>query len=865
MISHVQGIILQIKQKFTIQNIRVRVLKYIVYTQSEKSVRYALFFFFRSLLLLGAQIAMTDIILNAGKSVASNVGSAIGKTIMQAGGTAAVQGATSAVTGTLVNAAVNKVFGGEKTAASSSSSDGLAKFATKMEDTPKNKLTGTIGREREILAVITGLSSPSGKNNVLLLGEAGVGKTSLVEQLAIQLRGTLVPEALKNTDIWSVNIFALVAASRSLSGNFRDDFRNFMDQAVSGINGRRVILFIDEIHVLFQNPQTSGSNVSGTSFIGNVFKTFLTSNDPASSIKVIGATTNSEYDIIRQDPALDRRFLPLEIREPTLGVSRMILLNKATQLESQLKGVKIAPDAIDETLNMTVRFMTSRRLPDKALDVLTRAATTVSIESEIGLQSRQALYQSEVDILRRWLASLQVQQKSVRSATDNANLQKQIKSIQEQLSRAQARSDLLKNPDVQLQLIEADIAAIGPAPKSVQDQNRLKLLRQQYKFLRQNSIVEDHDKTVRAWHVDYIVSQLTRIPIERLSQTSNDQFLQLPGVIDAAIVGQKAAKQAVLDALKPALLNLRASNKPMAVIMMLGPTGTGKTELSKSLASFLFGSSDTPDIESVEVLNNNVAAKLGDHFIKFDMGQLGATNDTTRLIGSPPSYVGSDRGGVLTEAVRQQPHSLILLDEMEKSSPEVRDLFLSVFDDAALSDNRGRVDFSNTIIIMTSNVGAEEIINLTLQNPNASQQDYLELATQALRRPRGEGRSRYEPFTDEFLNRIDQICVFKPFSFEELVRVARRWVDEKNDLLQKRNLSLVVDNDVLILVAQESSDEALKFNARAVRRQCERIIGRQIDQWLTNNLSASNQSLHVSLEPIGDNTPDLFRVIIQVQ
>jgi ATP-dependent Clp protease ATP-binding subunit ClpA len=202
---------------------------------------------------------------------------------------------------------------------------------------------------------------------------------------------------------------------------------------------------------------------------------------------------------------------------------------------------------------------------------------------------------------------------------------------------------------------------------------------------------------------------------------------------------------------------------------------------------------------------------------------------------------------------------------MEKSSPEVRDLFLSVFDDAALSDNRGRVDFSNTIIIMTSNVGAQEIIDLSIKNPNASQQDYLSLATQALRRPKGEGRSRYESFTDEFLNRIDQICVFKPFSFEELVQVARRWVDEKSDLLQKRNLSLVVDNDVLILVAQESSDEALRDNARAVRRECERIIGSQISQWLTNNLSASNRSLHVSLEPIGDNTPDLFRVIIQAQ
>lgn len=592
----------------------------------------------------------------------------------------------------------------------------------------EGKLDPVIGRAREIETTIEVLARRK-KNNPVLIGEPGVGKTAIIEGLAQRIVAGEVPEALRDKRLVELNINSLVAGSK-----YRGEFEERIQKVLKEIeeNKDELVLFIDEIHTIVGAGQGGGE---GGLDIANTFKPALARGE----LNLIGATTLNEYQkYIEKDAALERRFQPVYVDEPTVAQTIMILRGLRDTLESHHK-VTITDEAIIAAAELSDRYVTGRFMPDKAIDLIDQAAARVKISATARPIDVQEL-EAEVEQIKREL--------------DYASARKQF-------DRAAALKKELEGKQAELdELVET------------------------WKRDRASATAE-----VRADHVAQIVSKLTGVPVTELTAEEKDKLLSMEDHLHERVIGQEEAISAVADAVRLARAGLREGSAPTATFLFLGPTGVGKTELAKALAATVFGDEDA--------------------LIRIDMSEYGERHAVARLVGAPPGYVGYDEGGQLTEKVRRRPYSVVLLDEIEKAHPDVYNILLQVFDDGRLTDGKGRmVDFTNTIIIATSNLGSD-IIQKNLKKRGTKEFDAAKQKSELMDVLRGH-------FRPEFINRIDEIIVFHSLNREEIRKIVELQLNRVAATALTQGVELQYDESVVVHFAAVGFQP--EYGARELRR-----------------------------------------------
>lgn len=597
----------------------------------------------------------------------------------------------------------------------------------------KGKLDPVIGRWQEIETTIEILARRK-KNNPVLIGEPGVGKTAIVEGLAQAITNGDVPEVLRDKRLVELNVNSLVAGS-TYRGEFEERIKQVLDEIVA--HQDEVIIFIDELHTIMGAGQSGEGGLDAA----NVFKPALARGE----LNLIGATTLNEYQRhIEKDAALERRFQPVFVDEPTVDQTIMMLRGLRDRLEAHHK-VSISDEALVAAAELADRYVTNRFLPDKAIDLIDQAAARV----RIGTTSRPAALQE-----------LEAEIKQLRREEDYASSRKQF-------DKAQELSTRISDKDAQLT-----------------DQT------EQWRKRVGSGSVE-----VRAEHVAEIVSNLTGIPVAELTTEERQKLMHMEDLLHRRVVGQNEAIEAVSAAVRLARSGLKEGRRPIAVALFLGPTGVGKTELAKALAETVFGDEDA--------------------LIRLDMSEYMERHAVARLIGAPPGYVGYEEGGQLTERVRRRPYSVILLDEIEKAHPDVHNILLQVFDDGRLTDGKGRVvDFTNTVLIATSNVGAE-IIQQELSAPEGAAKSYDELKSELMEILRLH-------FRPEFLNRIDDIIVFRALDRDQIRQIVELQLDRVRRTASGQGVTLEFDPSVIEYLAEVGFQP--EFGARELRRQIRTLI-----------------------------------------
>ena len=607
----------------------------------------------------------------------------------------------------------------------------------------QGKLDPVIGRHEEIETVIEILSRRT-KNNPVLIGEPGVGKTAIVEGLAQRIVKGEVPEILKGKRVVELDLTGLVAGTK-YRGEFEERIRKVLDEVKK--NQDQIILFIDEVHLLVG---AGGTGEEGTMDAANILKPMLARGE----LHVIGATTLNEYrKRIEKDPALERRFQPVLVSEPTVEQTVEILRGLRDRLEAHHK-VRITEEAITAAAELSDRYIRGRFLPDKAIDLLDQACARVRI--------------------RNTMPPLEVQEAEAK-----------IKELQREESAAVGAKDFGRAEEIKLELKKWE---------SKRDQAL-----EEWKKTRAKSVPE-----VRMEHVAEIVSRLTGIPVSELTKEEREKLLKMEELLHQRIVGQDEAVRAVAEAVRRARAGLSDPNRPIASFLFLGPTGVGKTELAKALAWILFGDEDA--------------------IVRIDMSEYMERHAVARLIGAPPGYVGHEEGGQLTEAVRRRPYCIVLLDEIEKAHPEVFNILLQVLDDGRLTDSKGRtVDFTNTVIIATSNIGAEIIRDNLRLGPDAL--DYQALKERLM----GE-LSRY--FRPEFINRIDEIIVFQALTRDQIREIVKLQLERVERRLKAQNITPKWTEALIDYLADRGYSP--QFGARELRR----IIQQEVEGLLARKLLA---------------------------
>ncbi len=607
----------------------------------------------------------------------------------------------------------------------------------------QGKLDPVIGRHEEIETVIEILSRRT-KNNPVLIGEPGVGKTAIVEGLAQRIVKGEVPEILKGKRVVELDLTGLVAGTK-YRGEFEERIRKVLDEVKK--NQDQIILFIDEVHLLVG---AGGTGEEGTMDAANILKPMLARGE----LHVIGATTLNEYrKRIEKDPALERRFQPVLVSEPTVEQTVEILRGLRDRLEAHHK-VRITEEAITAAAELSDRYIRGRFLPDKAIDLLDQACARVRI--------------------RNTMPPLEVQEAEAK-----------IKELQREESAAVGAKDFGRAEEIKLELKKWE---------SKRDQAL-----EEWKKTRAKSVPE-----VRMEHVAEIVSRLTGIPVSELTKEEREKLLKMEELLHQRIVGQDEAVRAVAEAVRRARAGLSDPNRPIASFLFLGPTGVGKTELAKALAWILFGDEDA--------------------IVRIDMSEYMERHAVARLIGAPPGYVGHEEGGQLTEAVRRRPYCIVLLDEIEKAHPEVFNILLQVLDDGRLTDSKGRtVDFTNTVIIATSNIGAEIIRDNLRLGPDAL--DYQSLKERLM----GE-LSRY--FRPEFINRIDEIIVFQALTRDQIREIVKLQLERVERRLKAQNITPKWTEALIDYLADRGYSP--QFGARELRR----IIQQEVEGLLARKLLA---------------------------
>lgn len=704
----------------------------------------------------------------------------------------------------------------------------LEKFTTNITALAKEgKLDPVIGREQEIRRAMQVLSRRT-KNNPILVGEPGVGKTAVVEGLALRIVKGDVPESLKNKQLLSLEISSLLAGAK-FRGEFEERLKAVID-TVTKAEGQ-IILFIDEVHTIVGAGAGEGSTDAG-----NMLKPALARG----TLRVIGATTLSEYrKYIEKDAALERRFQPIPVFAPSVEDTISILRGLKEKYEVH-HGIRITDDALVAAARLSDRYIADRFLPDKAIDLVDEAASALKIETESD--------PAAIDTLQRRVTQLEIEEKALKKEkSDEAKqrlttVQAELSELREQLQQIklrweqqqkileQVQSSRRTIDDLKAQLeqaeraVELDKAAEIKYGKIPAAEKQLKEAEAKW------NAIPDDEKLVKEEVTDEdiatIVAKWTGIPVKRLVKTESQQLLHLEDELAKRVIGQRDALKAVASAVRRSRSGLAELNRPTATFLFLGPTGVGKTETAKALAELMF--SDERAI------------------IRIDMSEYSEQHSVARLIGAPPGYVGYEEGGQLTEAVRRRPYSVVLFDEIEKAHPQIFNTFLQIFDEGRLTDGKGRtVDFKNTIIIMTSNLGAE-IIQETMSEDKltaAKKKTMEEQLWQML-------RLRFKP---EFLNRIDQVIFFESLTKEQLMQIVELQLKQLTKRLKDQHVSIEMTDEAKQWLADKGYDPV--FGARPLKRLIQqeildplamKLLDRENEDELRVKITVANDQLKIS-------------------
>ena len=693
------------------------------------------------------------------------------------------------------------------------------------------KLDPVIGREFEIKA-ITKVLSRRGKNNPVLIGAPGVGKTAIAELLAQKIIDNQLPESLQGLRLISLDIGALTAGAK-FRGQFEERFRSLLSEINDCEKG--VILFIDELHTIVSKDRSNSDT-------GSLLKPLLASGD----LRCVGATTPENYRrTIEKDLALDRRFQQVLIKEPSLDLSLEILKGLKGSYEFH-HGVTITDEALVTANRLAHRYISDRCLPDKAIDLIDEAAAQVKIESssqpiiidekesQINLLEASILNANEETTLET-ISNLEEKKESL--LTELAQIKQ---SWQDQIGKSAALQKLkIRVEELKNLIKEAEISGDDDEVERLKyeqlDQIKKRIKKIEISIQEGNeygnSLLTD---TVNPEDIADVVSRWTGIPVRKVLSGERQKLLKLEQDLEKKVIGQSNAVQAVAAAIRRARAGMQDIRRPIGSFLFLGPTGVGKTELAKSLASSLFDEEDA--------------------LLRLDMSEYMERNAVSKLLGAPPGYVGYEEGGQLTEAVRKRPYAVLLLDEIEKANPEVFNILLQVLDDGRLTDSQGRtVDFRNTVIVMTSNLASKAILNNSLQTQSEdSNKNFL---AQELDQQINEALTKY--FRPEFLNRIDEVIRFSPLKPESLEQIVRLQLNELKKLLKHQGLDLYVEENTIKTLANEGYEP--EYGARPLRRVIRRRLENPLATQILEETFKGAKSIRVATE--GSNSEKLLFLI----
>ena len=692
--------------------------------------------------------------------------------------------------------------------------DALEKYGTDLvKRARQGKQDPVIGRDEEIRNVIRILSRKT-KNNPVLIGEPGVGKTAIAEGLAQRIVKKDVPKSLQDKTIFSLDMGALIAGAK-YRGEFEERLKAVLNE-VKESDGR-IILFIDELHTIVGAGKTEGSMDAG-----NLLKPMLARGE----LHCIGATTLDEYrQYIEKDPALERRFQPVLVQEPTVEDTIAILRGLKERYEV-FHGVKIADLAIIAAATLSHRYITDRFLPDKAIDLVDEACAQIRTEMDS--------MPTEMDTISRHIIQLEIEEAALKKEEDElskgrlAELQKELAEQRDKFNVLKAQWDNEKNDIVRVQQLREKIEELNHQIEAAEQeydlnkaaelkygrlpeaQKALEIEEQKAQATKENNLLRDR---VTDEEIARIVERWTGIPVSRLVQGEREKLLNLDETLHKRVVGQDEAVQAVTEAIQRSRAGIQDPNRPIGSFLFLGPTGVGKTELAKTLAQALFDD------------ENNL--------VRIDMSEYMEKYAVSRLIGAPPGYVGYEEGGQLTEAVRRKPYSVVLFDEVEKAHPDVFNVLLQVLDDGRITDSQGRtVDFKNTIIILTSNLGSEFLLGGINADGSIDEKAKMQVE-QLLKRS----------FRPEFLNRLDEIVFYKPLTKENVTKIIDLQIAKLNQRLAQQQITCVLTDAAKTAIVDAAYDP--QYGARPLRRYVQHTVETMLSKKLLRGDVVPGQTITV--------------------
>ena len=698
-----------------------------------------------------------------------------------------------------------------------SNKDPLKEYGRNLTDLAmQNKLEPVINRDDEIRSLIRILSRKT-KNNPVLVGEPGVGKTAIVEGLARKIVENEVPEDLKGKDIIELDMASMIAGTQ-FRGQFEERIKAVLKK-VEASNGN-IILFIDEIHMIVG----AGSTNEGSMDAANILKPMMARGQ----LHLIGATTLDEYrEKIEKDPALERRMQKVMIEEPSIDDTITILRGIKERYETYHE-VKIEDEALVAAANLSARYISDRFLPDKAIDLIDEAAANIKTEMNYLPEELQKVQQN--------IARLEIEKVALKNEKETKKNQDRIATIDKELNLLKEKEKLLKNNwDEE----KEDIQKLSSTKQNIEQlKSKLPILQSEGKYVEASKImyvlIPELQKTLKfyenkinnkkhrlikelvdAEEVATIVSRWTKIPVSKLLEAQKEKLMNLEKSLSKRVKGQDEAIKLVSETIRRAKANINDPNRPIGSFLFLGPTGVGKTELAKALAENLF------DDEN--------------RIIRLDMSEYMEKHSVSKLIGSPPGYIGYEKGGQLTEKVRQNPYSIVLFDEIEKANIDVLNLLLQIMDNGALTDSRGRlINFRNTIIIMTSNIGATDDEALP---KNAQDEQIKELKKLLL-------NNQLKP---EFVNRIDEVIKFNSLDKKVIEQIVLLEINKlKLRLFRNQNITINVDDEVISFIAKNAYDEA--FGARPIRRYIQNNLESKLASLIIDNKIKSNDNIPVIID-----------------